>query len=506
MALTITMLCAMGGLGVDVGRAYTERRLDQNAVDAAVMSASVEAITGGGVMQDVVTEIDAKIEETLGRSVTSAQWTACSDSAQLHHTAKELALLPATDCISFSKAFDEVRVRMPSQTVANAFAPVVGVESFTTWAAARSQISGSTGVGAPPFVALSTATKGDFVCLRGQATEGTEPLTLMDGNGPGLPPTPGLRPDPCDSSQFPADSQNFGTLLPHAYTNNCLQREIEKEKAVSVGIDHMLGHYPAPGYTPGMAERMDGGGNCTVAFPNTIELDTGFSASGLRCALISLRNGPDQSLCNGEYPRLWQGPFVQDTYKVVNEKLDNTPLWTFLRPAADLIAEDAPLSCSNLAANINTATWDHYDKFDAMLTCFKDWQEAGAVDDDDAGDPVLFEPDLAGSARFAFIPQVYESSLSGDRVHIEGFLPVFMTRLYISSNNSAMCDPLDPRITSWLIHDAGMKVSCGSANGNIDAVSAVVFHCGMVPRTMCDKSTGLPKTAGVDVYEIQLAS
>lgn len=523
-AFALTALMGISALAVDIGQAYTERRHDQNTVDAAVMSAMVEGVLGGGDVNKIVAEVRSKVDTTLGRTVDDAAWEACTDPDQLHFTAKDLGSDPLTDCISFSITFEELRVKLPDQRVEGVFGPVVGVDFISVNASAHSKIVNGTGSGGPPFIALSTAGQGDFVCLR--TSSEPEPLTLMDGNGPGVAPTPGTRKDPCDSTAFATSSENFGTLLPYAYKNGCVQQNTDVEMAVSIGIDHIMGVFE-DGYDPAYESlpagpdnpiRQDGGAGCTVAFPNTFAVDTGFNAGGLRCALVSQKNS---DVCNGVDPRFHQGPYVQETHLLVGEKMDNEPPWTFLRSSDDLAAEGSPQSCVDVAASraltvdpSSAEYWDHYDKFDAFVECLTAW---GEEKPDGSGDfyprNILFTEDIGRSARFGFIPQVYESDLSKvSNVHIEGFLPVFMYRTYVkppdkkvSEPAPKMCDSLDTRDATLLVHDAGQQFSCGGSDRNIDRLSSIVLGCGMVMDSLCNKETGFPVSAGLDIYEFRLS-
>lgn len=544
VALVLTSLLTMSALAVDLGSAFTERRHDQNTVDAAVMSAAVESVLGGGVVNDVVAEVREKVNVTLGRSVSAEAWSTCKDPGQLHHTTRELqsgnpTISPVSDCISFSITFDRVRVRLPDQEAMSVFGSALGFDKIKTNASAVAQIQAPGGIGAPPFVALSTATQGDFVCLR--TSDNPQPQTLLNGMGPGAAPVAGLRADPCDKTVYDTSSENYGTLQPYRYLDGCKQQNSDVEVAISLGIDHIMGYFPK-GYDPLSAdpeksvERLDGGAGCTVAFPNTFYVDTGFNAQGLKCALISL----DGSLCNGVSPRLHQGPFLQTIYKFAGQKMDNAPPWRFLRSALDLYVDAAPDECVFLAASrteddfdpmavspplryyqaptsytatgepltfstidmatISDADWDHHDRYDAFIQCLEKW--------DPLTDPELFTEDLASSPRFAFIPKVAESGLyKVSKVHIESFLPSFMYRLYqAKSSGTAPCDAKDPRPSvPFFTHDAGQQLSCGASNQNVDRLSSIMFACGMVSDLLCNKSTGAPDFGGQDIYDFRLA-
>ncbi|MFP5580193.1 MAG: pilus assembly protein TadG-related protein [Acidimicrobiia bacterium] len=534
-AVLLTAMLGVSALAVDVGAAYTERRHDQNTADVAVMSGAVEAVLGGGIIDDVVDEVRQKVNVTLGKTVTPAEWLACEDDEQLDHTARELAaanevISPVTDCISFSRTFEEVRVKLPRQKAIGVFGPSLGFGDIHVTAGANAQIESATG--GLPFVALATATKGDFVCLRTSSAK--EPLPLANGGGPGVPasyPTenpsdPTVRADPCHSEEFDTESENFGTLLPYRY-EDCSQQNVEVEQAISIGLDHPMGIFPHGYYaTPPVPstdptydeyrERIDGApftgpvAGCQTAYPNTFELDSGLNASGLNCALMG--NG-DDTTCNGVPARLRVGDYVQETGGALLGRVDfdNSAPWDFLRDSASLEADGSPPECVSVAANRDNPDWDQYDRYDALITCLKKWGQW--IPDGNEGDGndfywpenELFTAEIGLSGRFGFVPQVAEESLADvDEVHIEGFLPIFMYRLYIQEPGS-MCDPLDPRNGSGLkVHDAGVPWNCAASNGTVDRLASIIFACGMVPDALCNKSTGEPQYAGKDIYEFRL--
>lgn len=559
-ALLLTSLLTMSAIAVDVGAAFNERRHDQNTADVAAMSGAVEAVLGGGVIDDVVSEVRAKVDTTLGRTVTDDEWTDCKDGEQLDLTTKELApanptIDPVTDCISFSLGFDLVRVKLPQQTALGVFGPALGFGNITTSAAAVAQVEASNGAGAPPFIAFENAKKGDFVCLRTGGAENAEPENLMEGNGPGVPPSVSDDLDPCHSDNYGVSSSTFGTVKPYAYKDGCTSPgNTEIRRAIAIGMDHLLGVFPggfdteADTYEGAVVgdgidsrQRVDGWDDCKAAYPNTLQVDTGFTAQLLKCALLSPANS---EICVNDVPRLKQGEGHPSPYTIVGETFDNTPLWEFFRPAKELHAEKAPPSCVIVAMaaqdtggttadvdyfNLLNPTrvdnykfftdqypswrgsnWDPYDLFDWTDKCLDDWQPGTNVEGVPL-DPVLFTESIGDYPRFAFIPQVAESTLTDPNqlVHIEGFLPVYLNRMYIPTSGSetdrTMCGTYDTRVSErYLVHDAGQPWSCGNSNDNIARLSSMVMACGMVADSLCDKESKLPKTAGLDVYEFRL--
>ncbi len=93
------------------------------------------------------------------------------------------------------------------------FGKALGFGSLETTAAAEAKIESPGGIGAPPFVALSTATQGDFVCLRTSDTP--QPPQLLNGMGPGdarTEPVAGATADPCDKTVY--DTSTARTTAP----------------------------------------------------------------------------------------------------------------------------------------------------------------------------------------------------------------------------------------------------------------------------------------------------
>jgi hypothetical protein len=555
----LTALLSMSAIAVDLGAAYTERRHDQNTADVAAMSGAVQAVLGGGVVDDVVTEVRKKVDTTLGKQVTAAEWLACKDPDRLALTTVQLATAnptidPKTECISFSAGFDRVRVKLPPQEAIGVFGPALGFGNISTTAAAVAQVEASNGAGAPPFIAFENAKKGDFICLRTGGAENAEPENLFQGNGPGVAPSLSNVLDPCHSSNYGVSSSTFGTVKPYAYKEGCTSPgNSEIRRAIAIGMDHLLGVFPGgfdtaadvngtPNDGADTRQRIDGGDNCKKAYPNTLQVDTGFTAQLLRCALLS---PPNDNLCVNDVPRLKQGAGHPSGYTVTAETFDNTPLWKFLRRAKQLHDEGAPKECVIVAMaaqdtggntvdvdyfnllhptrvdNYKSFTdqypswrgqhWDPYDLFDWTDKCLDAWQPGKDPATGLPKDPILFTEDIGNYPRFAFIPQVAESTLTGPNqlVHIEGFLPVYLNRLYIPTSGSAtarnMCGPYDNRVSErYLVHDAGQPWSCGENNDNIARLSSLVLACGMVADSLCDKETDLPSSAGLDVYEFRL--
>jgi hypothetical protein len=245
---------------------------------------------------------------------------------------------------------------------------------------------------------------------------------------------------------------------------------------------------------------------------------------------VSRSNSTD---CDGIPLRFHQGEHVPSTDKLVGEKMDNAPPWDFMRPAQELYDASFPADCVAVAASrpddedafplVDVAGTDpdfaayllgsdengeHYDRFDALFSCVNLWgTEKTAGSGVFYPEEELFTTELGTSPRLAFIAQVYEDHLDSQTtyVHIEGFVPSFMYRMYTSSVTT-MCDPADGRATKYGVHDAGQQLSCAEAKGQakVDRLASLILACGMVTDDLCNKDTDLPVSAGLDIHEFRL--
>lgn len=530
VALLLVVLMAFAAFAIDLGMIMNERRQDQGAVDASAMSGGVTALVGGD-LQAVVDEVVAASALNVGRSITDAQWVACPDDQPLSSkTAKNLGLSPATSCISWSLGFDRMRVRLPVQVLPTTFARVIGINSLSTRAFAEIQFVPLSGGGALPFVALAGSAAGQHVCIRTSSSD--NPPTQMVGNGPNALATPGAAPgasDPCDSIVYDPASSTFGTLTPRDYLAGCDTQDGNIVEAIIRGTDHPTGFFDPPftipsGGTASAAEslragttgdvRVDGPGpQCTSFNPNSIQMNSGLSASDLRCALISPSNRDDcpaaQANGNNLLPRLKQGSNVALNI-FAGENIDNTPAWAYLTSSNNL-----PAACISLrsAHQNNDTTWDFYDRRESFLTCLTGWNP-------NTHDR-LFTESIGGSPRFAYVPQIAERRLCDsqdppancnpalNRAHVNSYVPIFLNKIYAKQGNNALgCEPLDLRTHSWYMHEAGQVygLGCGPSNAAVDRLSAIVLHCRMLPKSLCDPDL-LPGNPGgtTSIFALRLA-
>ena len=135
IALGLVTLLGFSALAVDVGMGYAETRRSQNAADAGALAGIVEASIESRTLQSMVTNAVTYSSINLPEAIPMSRWlTDCPDtsrsSEQLRWTAKELNLTPATDCISFSAGFDDIRVSLPQRDIDTVFASVLGIDSY----------------------------------------------------------------------------------------------------------------------------------------------------------------------------------------------------------------------------------------------------------------------------------------------------------------------------------------------------------------------------------------
>jgi len=356
----MVVLLGFSAFAVDVGNQFAHRRQAQGAVDAAVLAGAVEISAPGATPQEAVNLIKQYVDLNLDVTVTDLQWVDdCSDPSPLAVTARDLGLIPATDCISFG--LDEIRVSLPVFEVETYFASVAGIDSLRYTAAANAEWTFPDGGNPPPFAVPVGIEGGDEACLRTSPSPVPVP-PQFEGGGFGVPATMTGGVDPCDDSVFVAGGSFFGTLDPYLYSEpNPSPPNVQCTRpgsnvidyGIAAGIDHAPGAFE-PNYNSGAGVSASNpvvadGANCPQNAPrsNTFQLQSGFTAQKLRCGLISTRSGscidgPDLDSVNAT-PRLQRGGFVQTTYRFSGEDLDNTPLWDFIR--GDVGSLNVPSEC-----------------------------------------------------------------------------------------------------------------------------------------------------------------
>jgi len=525
VALSLVVLMGFAAIAVDVGNGYAERRRSQSAADASVLAAAVETLGSGASAQTMLDEALAFAANNLNNPPTEEEWRDCTDPEAFTYTSTDLGLtLDAffgtgngytTDCFSIGGGGDSARVRLPHRDVKTHFAPVIGVDNLRVSAFAEVSVGLPGVANAPPFVVRAGTPGGSQECLR-TGPSGPQLPQVWDSMGPGTPAVAGsllppgtTSPDPCDDTVYDPSSQFFGTLDPYFYTDpnpgppdqtcgNPGSNTIDY--TIAEGIDHLLGTYVTPpGYTVGDPELIEGDGcpsGPPTFFPNTMALQTGFSAARLENGLLSGASFDGLSV-TGRLTRTPNGTPVNFS----GNPMDNTALWTYLRTDINDATLTVPATCRNTFNSITDALWDYYDLKDEMILCLQDWSN---------GDDSIFDESIALNGRFAFIPLIAEVTISSSPVHFNEFVPIYIQKLYQDGNqagfSSPECweqDPSTPGNAGWHTHEAGQPFDCGRNNQNVDRLMSIVLECGALPDTLCnDSSPGTPGGEPVLIIEL----
>jgi|GEM_PF-5578982 len=543
-ALVIIVLLGFAAFAVDLGLAWSVRRAEQTAADTAVLAAAVTFNADTGTLQNAVDELTAIAQSNAERTITAAEWNSCSDADALDITASELVTLgtitgPDTTCISFSSGGDEVRTQLPSNPIGTSFASLIGINVINVSAAANATIALPEGSSSPPFVVMPGPGAGDQVCLRSSSSGSTMPGQWRgNGVGPGdvdydineIPqdndPTqpllsePGYVPDPCDETAFASPSQFFGTLNPWNYVDPdptsapdyaCTQTNTI-DYGIAEGMDHNLSSFkpdwPGPPAPSPVYEDGNNTTNCVQLWPNTLDTQSGFTASVLKCGMIGdapggCSNGPVFDGITFE-PRLQRAPYYTGSEPTfAGRHLENLALWDLFRLDITDATVNVPSSCKDLRTLPgNPSHWDYFDKKDHLIDCLSTWN---------ASHEPLFDLRLLKSGRFAFIPQIAETSLAA-QIHINQFVPLWFQKLYQDGNQSGAPDPRcfsqaegTTGNSGWYWQEAGQDFNCGLSNQNVDRVAGIVLDCGMLPASACIPD-GAPNNPGGDpVFSILLS-
>lgn len=504
VALVLTILMVFAAFAVDLGALYSERRIDQNSADAAATSGGVEFLRIGST-QAAITEAVAKVTADLGRTVTSAEWIACTDDNALARTAVSLSLTPATACISFSSTFGRMRVRLPDQQVATTFGRVAGIDEFTSNAVAEVSF-GDPGGGALPFVLMASDGSVSEICLRSGGGQNPPDVLPPTGDPFGV----GRVPDPCNDERFDTASGAEGTTLPFRYDGACTNGPGNQSvvDAIISGMDHPLGVFdPEVTLNPGDNAntldsnpdfRADGSNSCATALPNALEVDSGFTAQELECALLLSSCTRGTAATSGDPGRLHDSG-SSSTFNTFS--VDDTALWEYFVPGLPL---SAPASCTTAQLDAT----EFYLRRAALADCLRNWSTGE-----------LFTEQVAENPRFGYIPRVAERGLCRDQpavgdgcsgplpnyVHINNFAAVYMDGLY--SRGPGPCDSSNASTvgSTWAIHYPGKDLDCGSSTVNVDRLSALVVPCGSLPASVCDPSSNPPFPSTVGILKVQLA-
>ncbi|MCC5951611.1 MAG: Tad domain-containing protein [Acidimicrobiia bacterium] len=430
-ALGIVVLVGFVGFAVDVGLAFNERRQEQSAVDAAVLSAAHAALRDGQTPEQVFEEVVRMSHTNMRDAVPIDEWREMFRNCQ-DPTGAGQGYLPfvvngdPVPCLSFGPEFDRIRVKLPETELPTAFAGVVGHDSWTITAAAEAGlVPGNASPNVLPFALPSAPDNGFRDCLR-QPPAGLsippEECTGMSTNGsPGNSGVIHLT-RPTDINAGGGNACNGNAALTVEYN-------------AAMGADHMLSVYVPPGLggTAPPVNELDScrDGLIPPAEPNQFTPDTGTAnMAALFNGLVRGATFPD-----GEPARLQRGPFPKDV--VINgDNIDSHGLWNFI--------DDRHFNPDNgrLPTSCNPdfiLTLAPEDPRVGLDNCFVDYwvmvENAKAAGTQMP--PPLFTTEVLESPRFGWVPEIWQSNMQGNQPRtIKRFRPLFIQTLYFQQGNN----------------------------------------------------------------------
>jgi Putative Flp pilus-assembly TadE/G-like len=457
LLVAISMLVLMGfaALAIDIGLGMNERRQDQSAADVGALAAVQFARPNPGCSgaacftQAVAQGANAAIDvanSTLD-DPSLADW---SNAALCGAPPTGFTVTPVSPCVAFTPNFARAWVRIPTIASPTYFGKLFGRDEVSVSAhAIADQKFGNPGP-VLPFLVPGNAAGADYNCLK---------------SGPN--PSWGVCQD------LPAVG-NFGSMDFFIYGNP--DRNTTKKctgdtngrlvSNIARGVDHALGKHPT-GSGAGIGEAA----NC----PNLgAEPDMAQGQPGVGSSIEDgmLYGGTSYSLDGSPYDgRIEDG----SGFKVRNSgggkpmvKVDNAPLWNFLRGGL-------PMQCSGVDTSAE------------MLTCIS-WAKANDVE--------IFDDDIVDSQRFGFTPQVAEPDFltPGSSYHIIGYQPVYVDTTYYGCN-ATRCDIVHtPGVAdSGACPAASAFITCGTpgtASKGLVAVTAYILTADILPDAAKAPSPG----------------
>jgi len=496
-ALTIVSLLVFAAFAIDLGALYNHRRQDQNAADAASLAAAQEI---GQPVSSLVAAAKEYAEDTLGVTLTAAEWDSCA-APPAGFTAAS-----GSRCISYNTR--QVRVRLPDRAYETTFGRVVGVDSFehNAFAIAALQQEGFGGV--LPYAVTGSSANGGFGCLQ------------SDSNGQA-------------SAWCGSSSGNFGFLNFGQYGNpdlgtskSCESGDISDRLRdnTAMGVDHDLA-LAAEDVDTTIIDARDACDTLTPG-PDSARTQTGNQTNDITAGLFSdsttFSDGLPSRLRRKD-ANLLAGAGQQTTVLGVDQ-LDNNALWRLI-PAnygpGETTTANIPSSCKRdqfVDANgdyyVGLTNPDIADPIEAFLDspglaqprdrilgllarCFFHYQgqswngfpvgslvspedPAGcsgtcsspvfALNSSTTDTPDLF--DIQYTPRFGYVPQIvdFPNGTSEARQFLR-FRPIFLYRLLIQQGGDT--EIFDPGFSA--------EPSSTGAQLNVGETSVFVFPDGMLP-------------------------
>lgn len=478
LAASLMLLMGMAALAIDIGAGKNERRLDQNTADASVLAGGVELIVSGGIQQ-AVDSIKQHVDTNLGRSVSAADWAACTDPSALPVLSSAIpGVVGGSPCISFGSstqgvAYAHLRVRVPNQDVPTSFGRILGFVNLETAAAAEAELLSTTASGAFPSAVFSGAAGGDTFCIK----TGTGAANSTSCGSP--------------------STGDFGNFVPYFYTeldpgnpsSLCTSgnQPAPLSRIIADGLDHFLGSTPT---VPGNRRN---GADCPgfpgPGFPNRLDSGSGYSNADVTSGLIS--GGNYDGAYTGRLTRKLWNSGTYGTAQIFGYEIDNRPLWTYIDPAV-IAAPGVPASCQAAATgptrNDGPADEAAYVAAQTdMADCLADPNVPdsllGADTDGVAG------PDIYLTPRLVIVPKYHQAGPIGNNsccYDVMDFVPVFIDGVWTDNSPQWTCNGgmVNDPTNDYCKHEPGRTgtISIGSVgNRRVDSASASVLSCEVLP-------------------------
>ena len=505
LASSLLLLMGMAAVTVDLGAAFNERRQDQSSADAAALAAGVEILIGNSY-EEAVAAAKSFVDQNLGRTLTAAQWSQCTDTDHVGLTTREAAngLDPSQPCISFGQsaggqAFSHIRVRVPVQETPTTFGRVLGVFTLQTSAAAEVELVPLLGQGAFPASVFNGTAAGTTVCIK----TGTGSANQTSCGDP--------------------STGNFGNFRPYFYTEihpsnpNSMCNDGSSVNALgfimSNGLDHSLGIAPGAG----LGTRVNGDscpGQSGPINPDRVRSGSGYSNNDVTQGLISGGTW-DSTPYVGRLtkPTPWSGSYGAAT--IFTRPVDNRPLWTFIDPAQALLADVAVnvatpqvpafAACSAAAAGPSFITTlaeePAFETAQAALTqCLTAF----------AGLPIppadgLFVEALFDSPRLTIVPEYHQLVPIGNNsccYDLKGSQPVYLNSVWTAHGPQWTCSPaMSTASGDYCRHDPGRAGSItinAAGQQRVASASAIVLNCDLLggAAPSADKCKKIEATSG----------
>lgn len=466
---SLMVLMGIAAVVVDGGIGFSERRQAQSAVDFASLAALQKAVscpspcTPEAAAINGAAEAMARVAGNLpGRSLDWSKGV-CKDPAR---PAKFERVPTTTDCVSFTKNFDESRVVLPDNAVSTTFGRVIGVTSMNVTAFAEAGQDSKVRTSVIPHTPNGTASS-EACLFSDQAPQSVPPCSGSVSGFSGYLDVPLYGDD------------DVGT------PSTCINGDTGKRITINItkGSDHNMVVY---NFTP----TPDPIVNDHAACPNTNEevnelrVETGASVQP------ALENGLFKGVSgniNGQPITAEDGRLECDlaTYSVMcatvrNQNIDHTGLWEFLVSG----------SCPG-----------NPDTHDEMQDCVQN-------------DNPSFTADILDHPRFAAIPIFHTPPTGPGNYKIKEFIPVWLEKTFYdcTANKcdtvhspgevfdpfsppgtpvSPCADPIDPDLDNCGWGDPGTI--------KLGGLTAFMLEIAMLPA---DVQEDFPGVRGARVYNL----